>query len=172
MNLKSYIREYQDFPKPEINFKDIAPILASYEAMHYIKTQFYNHYKDKSFDIVAGAESRGLIFAAAFAMEVKKGCIMIRKQGKLPGDTDKIEYGLEYGEAVLEIQKDAIKKGDKVLLVDDLLATGGTAKAASKLVEMQGGEVVGHAFIIELSFLKGRNLLKEYDVKTLVTYDK
>ena len=105
-------------------------------------------------------------------MEVKKGCIMIRKQGKLPGDTDKIEYGLEYGEAVLEIQKDAIKKGDKVLLVDDLLATGGTAKAASKLVEMQGGEVVGHAFIIELSFLKGRNLLKEYDVKTLVTYDK
>ena len=172
MNLKSYLREFLDFPKPGINFKDIAPLLKSPEAMTYIGKEFSQYFADKSYDIIAGAESRGLIFASAFAMQVHKGCIMVRKQGKLPGPTENIEYGLEYSDGILELQKDAIMPGQKVLIVDDLLATGGTARAARMLIEKLGGIVIGYAFVIELDFLKGREVIGDYDIKTLVNYDE
>lgn len=172
MNLKAHIREFQDFPKPGISFKDISPLLKSPEAMDYIAREFHNHFKDKPYDLIAGAESRGLIFASSFAMKVGKGCVMVRKQGKLPGPTINIEYGLEYADGILEVQADAIKPGQKVLLVDDLLATGGTARAARQLIEKVGGEVIGYAFVIELNFLKGREVIGNYDIQTLVNYDE
>ena len=172
MNLKDHIREFLDFPIPGINFKDISPLLKSPEAMDYIAQEFHNHLKDKPFDIIAGAESRGLIFASAFAMKFGKGCIMVRKKGRLPGPIVNIEYGLEYADGVLEVQTDAIKPGQKVLIVDDLLATGGTARAARQLIEKVGGEVIGYAFVIELDFLKGREVIGDYDIQTLVSYDE
>lgn len=172
MDLKTYVREFQDFPKSGINFKDISPILESPAAMDHITSEFTEYFQDKPFDIIAGAESRGLLFASAFAARVHKGCIMVRKKGKLPGPTEQIEYGLEYAEGVLEIQQDAVRPGDKVLVVDDLLATGGTAKAAAQLIEKLGGTVVGFAFVIELDFLKGREMIENYDIQTLVSYDE
>lgn len=172
MDLKSLIREFRDFPTPGIGFKDICPILESPEAMLYIASEFDKRFKDKPFDIIAGAESRGLLFASAFAMHTEKGCMMVRKKGKLPGPTIEIDYGLEYGAGVLELQADAIQPGDKVLIVDDLLATGGTAKAAARLIERLGGVVVGYAFVIELAFLNGREVIGAYPIETLVVYDE
>jgi adenine phosphoribosyltransferase len=172
MNLKSYIREFPDFPKPGINFKDISPLLMAPEAMTYIAGEFSGHFPQDSYDVIAGAESRGLIFASAFALHVGKSCIMVRKAGKLPGPTESIEYGLEYSDGILEVQKDAIHPGQRVLLVDDLLATGGTARAARMLIEKVGGQVIGYAFVIELNFLKGREVIGNYNIKTLVNYDE
>jgi len=172
MNLRSYVREFSDFPKPGINFKDISPLLMSPEAMTYIADEFSQHFPAESYDVIAGAESRGLIFASAFALRVGKSCIMVRKAGKLPGPTESIEYGLEYSDGVLEIQKDAVSSGQRVLIVDDLLATGGTARAARMLIEKVGGQVIGYAFVIELNFLKGREVIGNYNIKTLVNYDE
>lgn len=172
MDLKSYIREYPDFPEPGIIFKDISPILRSPDAMRYITDKLYGHFKDKKIDIIAGAESRGLIFASALATRFDKGFVMVRKQGKLPGITNKVAYDIEYGKDIMEIQQDAVKPGQNVWIVDDLLATGGTAKAAAELVEALQGNVVGFSFVIELKFLKGREKIEEYDVQTLVSYDK
>lgn len=172
MDLKSYIREYPDFPEPGIMFKDISPILRSPDAMRYITDKLYGHFKDKKIDIIAGAESRGLIFASALATRFDKGFVMVRKQGKLPGITNKIAYDIEYGKDIMEIQQDAVKPGQNVWIVDDLLATGGTAKAAAELVEALKGNVIGFSFVIELKFLKGREKIEEYDVQTLVSYDK
>ena len=140
--------------------------------MEYIANEFSKHFQNKPFDVIAGAESRGLIFASAFAMKVGKGCVMVRKKGKLPGPTEEISYGLEYAEGVLEIQQDAILPGQRVLMVDDLLATGGTAKASHELIERVGGHVVGYAFVVELGFLGGRDVIGDYDIKTLVNYDE
>lgn len=172
MDLKSYIREYPNFPEPGINFKDISPILRSPDAMRYITDKLYGHFKDKKIDIIAGAESRGLIFASALATRFDKGFVMVRKQGKLPGITNKVAYDIEYGKDIMEIQQDAVEPGQNVWIVDDLLATGGTAKAAAELVEALQGNVVGFSFVIELKFLKGREKIEEYDIQTLVSYDK
>jgi adenine phosphoribosyltransferase len=172
MDLKSYVREYPDFPEPGVLFKDISPILRSPDAMRYITDKFYNHFKDKQIDIIAGAESRGLIFASALATRFDKGFIMVRKRGKLPGITNKVAYDIEYGKDIMEIQQDAISPGQNVWVVDDLLATGGTAMAAAELIEALSGNVVGFSFVIELAFLKGIDMIKDYDVQTLISYDK
>lgn len=172
MDLKQYIREYPDFPETGILFKDISPILRSPDAMRYISDQFYKHFENKKIDIIAGAESRGLIFASALATRFDKGFIMIRKQGKLPGITNKVAYEIEYGKDIMEIQQDAIAPGQNVWVVDDLLATGGTAKAAAELIEAMEGNVVGFSFVIELAFLKGREKIEDYDIQTLISYDK
>jgi len=171
MKLETYIREFPDFPKHGISFKDISPLLMSPEAMSHVADEFSAHFPSESYDVIAGAESRGLIFASAFALRVGKSCIMVRKAGKLPGPTESIEYGLEYSEGILEIQKDAIAPGQRVLIVDDLLATGGTARAARMLIEKVGGKVIGYAFVIELNYLKGREVIGNYNVKTLLNYD-
>jgi len=170
MDLKSYIREYPDFPKTGIMFKDISPILRSPDAMRYVTDKFYNHFKDKKIDIIAGAESRGLIFASALATRFDKGFVMIRKHGKLPGITNKVAYDIEYGKDIMEVQQDAVAPGQNVWIVDDLLATGGTAKAAAELVEALEGNVVGFSFLMELESLKGREKIKEYDIQTLISY--
>ena len=172
MDLKSYIREYPDFPEPGIMFKDISPILRSPDVMRYITDKLYDHFKDKKIDIIAGAESRGLIFASALATRFDKGFVMVRKQGKLPGITNKVAYDIEYGKDIMEIQQDAVSPGQNVWIVDDLLATGGTAKAAAELIEALQGNVVGFSFVIELNFLKGREKIEKYDIQTLVSYDK
>ncbi|MEM2856120.1 MAG: adenine phosphoribosyltransferase [Candidatus Nitrosocaldaceae archaeon] len=170
MNLKSIIKEYADFPKKGILFRDISPLLRDINTFRYVIDRFYEEYKDKSIDIVAGIESRGFIFAAALALKLNKGMVMVRKQGKLPGDTSSKSYDIEYGNATMEIQRASIKKNDKVLIVDDLIATGGTAKAAAELIEALGGEVAGFAFVVELSELRGIDMLKRYKVFSLVRY--
>jgi adenine phosphoribosyltransferase len=173
MNLKNYIREFQDFPKPGINFKDISPILKSPDAMQYVIDTICDHFSYESIDLIAGAESRGLIFGNAIAQKLHKGLVMVRKKGKLPGPVYSMDYEIEYGFATMEVQQDAIEKGQRVLLVDDLLATGGTAFGADKLVKKLGAHVVGHAFVIELLFLKGREKLNECsNILTLVQYDR
>ena len=171
MNLEDYIRDFLDFPKPGIIFKDISPILKSAEAMAYVTDTICEHFKDKPIDLVAGAESRGLIFACSIAAQLNKGMLMIRKKGKLPGPTLELAYDIEYGQAIMEVQKDAISPGQNVLLVDDLLATGGTASAAEQLVLDMGGSVTGHAFIIELTALNGRKLIKTDEIISLIQYD-
>jgi adenine phosphoribosyltransferase len=172
MDLKQYIREFPDYPKPGILFKDISPVLAAPEAMQYVVDQTCDHFKGHEIDLVAGAESRGLIFAGAIAAKLNTGLLMVRKKGKLPGPTIEFAYSLEYGEAVMEVQSDAIKPGQNVLLIDDLLATGGTANAAEELVTNLGGNIVGHAFVIELTALNGRQKLNhDHNIFTLVEYD-
>jgi len=172
MNLQNVIRSFPDFPKKGILFRDISPILRDPKAMQYVIDQFYEHYKNKKIDLIAGIESRGFVFACALGLKFNKGVIMIRKQGKLPGKTLSLAYDIEYGNATMEIQQDAISKGQNVLIADDLIATGGTAKASAKLIENLGGNVVGFAFVIELSGLKGRDLLKGYEVYSLVEYNE
>jgi len=172
MNLKNHIKEFRDFPKPGITFRDISPVLKDPVLMKYIVEEIYNHFKDKNIDLIAGIESRGLIFASVLAMRFNVGSIMVRKRGKLPGDIKEFAYDLEYGNSVMEIQHDAVASGQKVLIVDDLLATGGTCKAAAHLVELLGGKVVGCAFVIELQNLNGRKHLSNYEIKTLAAYDK
>ncbi len=170
MNLKSLIRDFPDFPKKGITFRDIGPILKDPQAMRYVLEMFHEIYGKRKIDLIAGIESRGFIFACALALRFGKGFVMIRKQGKLPGKTLNLQYDIEYGNATMEIQHDAIGNGDNVLIADDLIATGGTAKAAAELVERLGGNVVGFAFVVELSDLKGRELIKNYEVHSLVTY--
>jgi len=172
MNLKNYIRNFKDFPKKGILFRDICPILKSPEAMKYIIDQICDYFKEKEFNLIGGAESRGLIFAGLVAARLNKGLIMIRKKGKLPGPTKESSYDLEYASATMEVQEDAISKGDRVLLIDDLLATGGTAIASEKLIQELGGTVIGHAFVIELEGLGGRERLKGRDILKLVTYEE
>lgn len=172
MNLKNYLREYADFPKPGILFKDISPLLKSPEAMRYVTNTIHEHFKNKDITLIAGIESRGFGFASLLAQRFDAGFLMIRKRGKLPGDTHVRSYDIEYGNAEMEIQRDAVTHGQKVLIIDDLLATGGTAKAAAHLVERLGGVVVGFAFVIELTDLAGRAALHDYSILSLVTYDK
>ena len=170
MNLKEKIAEIPDFPKKGILFRDISPLLRDPSSLSQIVEEFSKFIHPKDVDIFAGIESRGFPLACALALNFNKGMIMIRKQGKLPGATHKVSYSIEYGTAVMEIQKSALKKGERVFICDDLLATGGTAKAAAKLVEKIGGIVGGFAFIVELTDLRGSKAIKDYRYKSLVRY--
>ncbi len=168
MDLVSLVRDIPDFPKKGIIFKDITPLLQDAEALRYAVDQMAEFGVGKKVDIVLGAEARGFILGAALAYTLGAGFVPARKPGKLPYDTIAAEYELEYGTDSLEIHEDAITKGTRVLVHDDLLATGGTARAKCDLVEKLGGEVVGVAFIVELAFLRGREKLKDYDVISLI----
>ncbi|KAG2472254.1 MAG: Adenine phosphoribosyltransferase [Nitrosopumilales archaeon] len=170
MNLKERIDEFPDFPKKGVLFRDFSPILQDPSAMSYVIDEFAKHFHPKDFDILAAIESRGFLVACALALKFNKGMFMIRKEGKLPGKTEKISYKIEYGKDVLEIQKHSLEKGKRVLICDDLLATGGTAKASAKLIEKIGGEVAGFAFIIELTELNGMKGISKYNCKSLVKF--
>ena len=170
MNLKDKIVEIPDFPKKGILFRDISPLLRDPAALALLVEEFTKIIHPNEVEVFVGIESRGFPLACALALRYNRGMIMIRKQGKLPGATHKISYNIEYGTATMEIQSDAIKKGQKVYICDDLLATGGTAKAAAKLVEKVGGKVSGFAFIIELTDLKGSKVIKDYKYNALVKY--
>jgi adenine phosphoribosyltransferase len=170
--IKSRIRKIPDFPKKGILFYDITTLLKDPYALQYVVNKLMNHYivKELSFDKVVSMESRGFIFGSILAKELRAGFVPIRKPGKLPAKSIKEEYDLEYGKDSLEIHEDAIDEGDKVLVIDDLLATGGTAQAACKLVERLGGKVENLTFLIELDFLKGREKLKSYDLFSVINY--
>ena len=170
MNLRDHIRDVPDFPKPGILFRDITPLLAHPAAFREAIKQLADHYRGQNIKAIAAAEARGFIFAAPLALELNAGFVPVRKPGKLPFETEAFHYELEYGTDTLEIHTDAFQPGDKVLLVDDLLATGGTMNACAKLVERSGAIVVGCAFVIELSFLNGREKLAGYDVFSLLAY--
>lgn len=170
MDLASFIRDIPDFPKKGIVFKDITPLLQDAQALRYAIDQLAEFGVGKKIDVVLGAEARGFILGAALAYTLNAGFVPARKPGKLPHVTVSAEYDLEYGTDSLEIHRDAISPGTRVMVHDDLLATGGTARAKCDLVEKMGGEVVGVSFIIELSFLGGRQKLQEYDVLSLIDY--
>jgi adenine phosphoribosyltransferase len=170
MNLKSLIREVPDFPKAGINFYDITTLLQNPAGLRAVIDDLGAAYKGKGIEIVAGIEARGFIFAPAVAYALNAGFVPIRKPKKLPAPTERVEYQLEYGTDTLEIHKDAIAPGQKVLIVDDVLATGGTAKAVTQLVEKLGGNLIGLSFVIELDFLKGRDKLPGYAVNSLLHY--
>ena len=170
MNLREKIAEYPNFPKKGILFRDFSPILKDPSALSLIADEFSKHFHPKDVDLFAGIESRGFILASVLASRYNKGMVMIRKAGKLPGKTVKLSYTIEYGKDTLEIQKDIIKEGQRILICDDLLATGGTAKASAKLIEKIGGKISGFAFIIELTELNGIKGISKYDYKSLVKY--
>lgn len=170
MELKSLIRDVKDFPKEGIIFRDITPILKSEEGLQDAVNKMQDRLQGIEFNKVIGPESRGFLFGVPIAYNMKKGFIPVRKAGKLPAETASMTYDLEYGSATIEIHKDAIQKGDKIVIVDDLLATGGTSNAMVKLIEELGGEVVKMVFLIELSDLPGKDLLKDYDVETILKY--
>jgi adenine phosphoribosyltransferase len=170
MNLKDYIRDIPDFPEPGILFRDITPLLANPAAFNYAVAQLAEHCSEPDFDVVVAVESRGFIFGAPLARELGKPLIPVRKAGKLPAERHAVEYDLEYGSNVLEIHADAIQQGQRALIVDDLLAIGGTLSAASQLVEDCGGEAARLAVVIELAFLDGRSRLAGRDVVSLIKY--
>lgn len=170
MDLKKFVRSVPDFPAKGISFKDITPLLRNSETFSYIVNKLANHYKDKKVDVVLGAEARGFIIGGALAYKLGVGFIPARRPGRLPAEVTRAEYELEYGTDALEMHTDAIQKGDRVLIVDDVLATGNTALAKINLVEQLEGKVVGLAFLLELTFLKGRDQLKNYDILSLVQY--
>ncbi|MCB0209657.1 MAG: adenine phosphoribosyltransferase [Anaerolineae bacterium] len=172
MDLATTIRSVPDFPIEGILFYDITTLLKNPAALKETIDQLSQHYQDKGIEVVAGIESRGFIFGMPLAYQLGVGFVPIRKPGKLPAETVSESYDLEYGSNTLEMHVDAIEKGQKVLIVDDLLATGGTAAATCSLIEKTGGEVAGLAFIIELSFLEGREKIKDYDIFSLLKYDE
>lgn len=167
---EALIRDIPDFPKPGILFKDITPVLQDYAAFQEVIDLFVAYGAQVKPDIVVGIESRGFVFGAPVALAMGIGFIPVRKVGKLPFDTIREEYALEYGTNVVEVHNDAIHPGQRALIVDDLLATGGTARASARLVEKLGGAVAGFCFLIELSFLHGRDALSGYDVHSLISY--
>ena len=171
MDLKEKIRVIEGFPKEGISFKDITTLVADGEAFKESIDRIVEHLKDKNVDVILGPEARGFIFGVPVAYALGVGFVPVRKKGKLPAETVSVDYSLEYGVDVLEIHKDAIKKGQKVAIVDDLLATGGTVEAVAKLVEKVGAEVVALDFAIELTELKGRDKLAGYEIMSLVQYD-
>jgi adenine phosphoribosyltransferase len=171
-DLKKLIREIPDYPKPGILFYDLTTLLEDPHGFHSLVDRLCDHYNGKKVDIVAGIEARGFIFAPALAYRLGAGFVPIRKPKKLPWKTVSVTYQLEYGSDQLEIHQDAVKPGQRVLICDDLLATGGTASAAIELVRKLGGEVKGAAFAVELSFLKGREKLAGVDVFSLLKYDQ
>jgi len=170
MNLASYIRNIPDFPKPGILFRDITPLLAAPEAFRECVKQLADHYRADPPDVIAAAEARGFIFAAPLALELNVGFVPIRKPGKLPFNTHTFKYDLEYGSDTLQIHIDGVQPGQRVLLVDDLLATGGTMEACCRLVERAEGRVHGCAFVIELQFLQGAARLQQFQPFSLLTY--
>lgn len=170
MNIKNHIRGIPDFPKPGILFYDISTLLANADAWQFAINELAKEVAPLKPDLLAGIESRGFLLAAPLALELGLGFTMVRKQGKLPGPCVKYEYQLEYGTDILEIQEDAVKPGEKIVLLDDLLATGGTMLAATELLRKVGADVIGSACIIELNFLNGRETL-DIPCSTLVDYD-
>ncbi|KAB7667300.1 adenine phosphoribosyltransferase [Bacillus sp. B1-b2] len=170
MDLKQYVTIVEDWPKEGIRFKDITTLMDNGDAYRYATDQIVTYAKEKQIDIVVGPEARGFIIGCPVAYSLGVGFAPVRKEGKLPRETIKVSYGLEYGKDVLTIHKDAIKPGQRVLITDDLLATGGTIDATIKLVEELGGVVAGIAFLIELSYLEGRKNLDGYNILTLMEY--
>jgi adenine phosphoribosyltransferase len=170
MDLARYIRDIPDFPRPGIVFKDITPLLAEPRAFAEAVARLAAHYPPEDVDVVAAAEARGFLFAAPLALRLEKPFVPLRKPGKLPHQTHALRYELEYGSAELQVHIDAVAPGSRVLLVDDLLATGGTMAAACRLVEKLGGRVAGCAFLIELTFLAGRDKLRPHEVFSVLHY--
>lgn len=170
MNLYDYIADIPDFPSEGIIFRDVTPLMQDKDAYKKTIQLIVDYAKDKEVDVIVGPEARGFLFGCPVAYELGTGFVPVRKPGKLPRETVSIKYDLEYGSNEIHMHKDSIKSGQKILIVDDLLATGGTVEAAIKLVEQMGGEVVGCAFLIELEALKGRDLLKGYDVYSVLKY--
>jgi len=168
--LRAKIRDIKDFPTEGILFKDITTLLKDGPAWRYAVDSLASQYQDERVDVVVGVESRGFIFGGAVAHQLRAGFVPVRKVGKLPGKTIEVEYELEYGRDALAMHEDAIKPGQRILAVDDLLATGGTMAATLRLVEQLGGKVVGVAFMIELAFLHGRDKLKTYPLHSLIVY--
>lgn len=169
--IDQYVRSIPDFPEPGIIFRDITSVIQSPEGLKKSIDGMVESLKDVDFDVVLGPESRGFIFGMPVAYALNKGFVPVRKKGKLPCATIEKEYALEYGTAVIEMHKDAIKPGDKVVIIDDLVATGGTIEAIIQMVESLGGEVVKIQFLMELAGLKGRERLKDYKVDSLLIYD-
>jgi adenine phosphoribosyltransferase len=170
--LKKLIREVPDFPKKGILFYDITTLLKDKTGFAMLIDKLSEHYISQKIDLVLGMEARGFIFAPALAYRLGAGFVPVRKPGKLPAECVRYDYALEYGKNTLEVHKDAIRKGDHVLIVDDLLATGGTAEATAKLAASLGGKIAGLGFVVELDFLNGRQKLKGYDVMSLLHYDR
>ncbi len=171
MDLKDYIRTVPDFPKPGILFRDITPLLSHPAAFRECVRRLADPFRDRDISVIAAAEARGFIFAAPLALELNAAFVPVRKPGKLPFDTHAFHYELEYGTDTLEIHRDAYREGDRVLLVDDLLATGGTMRACANLAVASGAKVVACAFVIELAALRGRDALAPEEVFSLLTYD-
>lgn len=170
MDLKQHIREVPDFPKPGINFYDITTLLKHPQALRVALDRFGALFEDLAVDQVIGIESRGFLFGVHLAHHLGAGFVPVRKPGKLPAEVHAAEYALEYGTDRLEMHRDALLPGARVLVVDDVIATGGTAAATARLVESSGGEVVGFGFLLELAFLAGRGRLESYDVRSLIRY--
>ena len=169
--LEDYVRSIPDFPEPGIIFRDVTSILQDADGLALSIDGLIKLVKEVDCDVIVGTESRGFIFGVPVAYELHKSFVPVRKKGKLPCETIEAEYDLEYGSAVIEIHKDAIQPGQKVVIIDDLIATGGTIEAAAKLVEQLGGEVVKICFVMELAGLEGRKKLEKYDVESLIIYE-
>jgi adenine phosphoribosyltransferase len=169
--LRAKIREIKDFPTEGVLFKDITTLLKDAQAFRLVIDQLAERYRNEGVEVVVAVESRGFIFGGALAHQLQAGFVPVRKLGKLPGKTIEVEYELEYGRDALAIHEDAIRPGQRVLAVDDLLATGGTMSATLRLLELLGGQVVGVAFLIELGFLRGRDKLKSYPLHSLIVYE-
>jgi len=169
--LEEYVRSIPDFPEEGIIFRDVTSVLQDADGLRLAVDSMQELLKDVDFDVVVGAESRGFVFGTPLAYNLNKPFVLVRKKGKLPCETVSKEYDLEYGSAVIEMHKDSIKPGQKVVLVDDLIATGGTIQAAAQLVEELGGEVVKIIFLMELAGLKGREKLSKYDVASVIRYE-
>jgi adenine phosphoribosyltransferase len=169
--LEEHIRDIPDFPRPGVVFKDITPLLANADAFRTTIDGLVEPFPDAGIDVVLGIEARGFVFAAPVADRLGAGFVPVRKAGKLPWELEQEEYELEYGTDLLEIHRDAIRSGQRVLVVDDVLATGGTAAATVRLVERLGGQVAGLAFVIELAFLNGRTKIADHEVRSLLVYE-
>ncbi len=169
--IEEYVRSIPDFPEPGIIFRDVTSILQDADGLHLAIDLMQEKLAGLDFDVVVGAESRGFIFGTPIAYNLHKPFVLVRKKGKLPCETVSMEYDLEYGSATIEMHKDSIKPGQKVVIIDDLIATGGTIEAAAKLVEQLGGEVVKIVFLMELAGLKGREKLAGYDVESVICYE-
>ena len=169
--VEDYVVSIPDFPEPGIIFRDVTSVIQDADGLQLAIDEMQKLLEDVEFDVIAGAESRGFIFGMPIAYNLKKPFVLVRKKGKLPRETVEMSYDLEYGSATIEMHKDSIKPGQKVVLVDDLIATGGTIEAAAKLVEQLGGEVVKIIFLMELAGLEGREKLEKYDVASVVCYE-
>ncbi len=172
MDLRALIREVPDFPKPGVNFKDVTTVLTDGEALRYVIKRLADHFGPHRPDRIVGVESRGFLLGAPLAYELGVGFVLVRKSGKLPAEKISVEYELEYGSDTLEMHVDSIEPGQRVVIVDDLLATGGTMSATAQLVEQLKGEIIGYGFLIELTYLGGRSRLGDYEVLSLVQYDE
>lgn len=169
--IEDYVRSIADFPEPGIIFRDVTSVLQSKDGLKLAIDQMQELLKDVEFDVIAGPESRGFIFGVPIAYNLNKAFIPIRKKGKLPGETISMDYDLEYGKATIEMHRDAILPGQKVVIIDDLIATGGTIEAITKLIKMLGGEVIKIVFLMELKGLNGRDKLTGYDVDAVIQYE-